>query len=120
MRPINESDLPTFKNAPKNIYGDTIINRITKLIAEIVPENILSSMMNNELVAVITVSAVIGYMISEESQLYKLSLEIEKIVSRIIEALIKLSPIGIFFLILPPLLETPIEKFASFIGTLQP
>jgi Na+/H+-dicarboxylate symporter len=42
--------------------------------------------------------------------------EIEKIVTAIVIFLVKLSPIGIFSLILPPLLATSVEQMVSFVG----
>lgn len=83
----------------------TITEKTTSLILGIIPENIISSMANNDLVAVITAGVVIGCLLKntkdKPSVFSEFVLEIQNVVSVIVHFLIRISPIGIFFLILP-------------------
>lgn len=123
MVPINAEDLllkfPDFA-VEKELVAEGILERTLKIILGILPENIVKSMADSDLIAVITTGTVIGVIINDTeedpSTFMRFVLEVEKIVTHIVIFLVKLSPIGIFCLILPPLIATSVQEMITFVG----
>jgi len=89
------------------------------MFESLIPANVVQALAENSLLAVLVTSVIIGYLIEDpDSPLLKLTKEIEKIVTKIITFLIKLAPIGVFFLILPNLFKLDIQDIGQNLGVL--
>ena len=101
-----------------------IAETVVELFNSFITDNIASSIVNNALLAVLIASIVIGYLIPPNSSLIRAIEEIEKIITTIITFLVKIAPIGVFFLILPNLFKLDLtavgKSLGVLIGTLAP
>lgn len=92
---------------------------VKTMFQSFITNNFIRSMAENELLAVLIASMVIGYLIpSSDSYLLKIVVEIESMIMRIIAWLIKIAPIGVFFLILPNLMKLPLNEIGANLGML--
>jgi len=92
---------------------------VKTLFQSFVTQNIFQSMAENELLAILITAVVIGYLIKDKnSYFFKLVLEIESMIMRVISALIKLAPIGVFFLVLSNLMKLSIADIGANLGML--
>ncbi|GAB7366382.1 hypothetical protein MBLNU230_g8180t1 [Neophaeotheca triangularis] len=91
---------------------------VVQVFQSFIPGNIVSALANDELLAVLVASIVVGLMLKPDSSILKAVREIEKIVMKIIAFLIAVAPIGVFFLILSNLLTLPIEDIGQNLGVL--
>jgi Na+/H+-dicarboxylate symporter len=84
---------------------------VVQVFESFIPSNVASAVANDELLAVLVSAVVVGCLIrGPDSSLLRAVREIEKIVMKIITFLIKLAPVGVFFLILSNLFK--LGKFA--------
>ena len=92
---------------------------IVQVFESFIPNNVASALANDELLAVLVSAIVVGCLIKgPDSSLLRAVKEIEKIVMKIITFLIKLAPIGVFFLILSNLFTLDIEDIGQNLGVL--
>jgi len=92
---------------------------IVQVFESFVPNNVAAALANDELLAVLVSAIVVGCLIKgPDSSLLRAVREIEKIVMKIITFLIKLAPIGVFFLILSNLFTLDIEDIGQNLGVL--
>jgi hypothetical protein len=92
---------------------------IVQVFESFIPNNVASALANDELLAVLVSAIVVGCLIKgPDSSLLRAVREIEKIVMKIITFLIKLAPIGVFFLILSNLFTLNIEDIGQNLGVL--
>ncbi|TLD19935.1 hypothetical protein PspLS_09691 [Pyricularia sp. CBS 133598] len=91
---------------------------VVTLFRSFITDNIFRSLAETELLAILIVSVVIGYLINPTGRIIAAIEEVEKMVTRIITFLIKIAPIGVFFLILPNLLRLNIEDIGINLGVL--
>jgi hypothetical protein len=92
---------------------------IVQVFESFVPNNVAAALANDELLAVLVSAIVVGCLIKgPDSSLLRAVKEIEKIVMKIITFLIKLAPIGVFFLILSNLFTLDIEDIGQNLGVL--
>ncbi|TLS31622.1 hypothetical protein PpBr36_02555 [Pyricularia pennisetigena] len=91
---------------------------VVTLFRSFVTDNIFKSLADTELLAILIVSVVIGYLINPQGRIIAAIEEVEKMVTRIITFLIKIAPIGVFFLILPNLLRLNIADIGVNLGVL--
>lgn len=92
---------------------------IVQVFESFIPNNVASALANDELLAVLVSAIVVGCLIKgPDSSLLRAVREIEKIVMKIITFLIKLAPIGVFFLILSNLFTLDIEDIGQNLGVL--
>ena len=92
---------------------------IVQVFESFVPNNVVGALANDELLAVLVSAIVVGCLIKgPDSSLLRAVREIEKIVMKIITFLIKLAPIGVFFLILSNLFTLNIEDIGQNLGVL--
>ena len=104
---LEESD----GNAPHDI--------VVQVAESFIPQNIFASLADDGLLAILITSVVVGCLIKgPDSSLLRGIKEVEKIVMTIITFLIKLAPIGVFFLILSNLLTLPISSIGQNLGVL--
>ena len=125
MKPVDLEELSRkFPDLAKKPDSDekeiTLLDRTLSLIMGIIPDNLISVMANNDLIAVITMGTVIGFLAKDTpenpSVIMKFVNEVTEIVTHVVNFLIKISPIGIFSLIIPHLLMTAVEKLLEFVG----
>ncbi|KAH7368150.1 Sodium:dicarboxylate symporter [Plectosphaerella cucumerina] len=86
-----------------------------------VPNNLAKAFAENQLLAIIISSIIIGYLIrpeEEESPILKVVNEINRMIAKIIGVLIKLAPIGVFFLILSNMFKLDVNDIGSNLGYL--
>jgi Na+/H+-dicarboxylate symporter len=92
---------------------------IDTLFKSFIPANIVQALADNELLSILITAVVIGYLIRDaNSTLLKLVVEIESLVTRVVAFIIKLAPIGVFFLILPNLMRLNITSIGENLGYL--
>lgn len=92
---------------------------VKTLFQSFVTNNVFYSMSNDELLAVLIMAMVIGYLIpSKDSHFFKLVEEIEQMIMRIIAWLIKVAPIGVFSLVLSNLMKLSISEIGMNLGML--
>ncbi|KAM0330092.1 hypothetical protein ACHAQA_004263 [Verticillium albo-atrum] len=105
-----ESDLD--KKAPHEVV-QTLFNTL-------IPQNVVGALANDELLAVLVTSIVVGYLIKNPatSALLRAVVEIEAMITTVITFLIKLAPIGVFFLILPNLFKLDMASVGTNLGVL--
>lgn len=91
------------------------------LFRTLVPNNLVDSFAKNELLGIIIVSIVLGYCLrpDENSPLLRAIREINEIITRILNVLIKLAPVGVFFLILPNIFRLDIHDIGTSMGYLM-
>ena len=92
---------------------------IETLFRSFIPENVVQALADNELLSILITAVVLGYLIRDANSTFlKLVAEIESMVTRVVAFLIKLAPIGVFFLILPNLFRLNIAEIGYNLGML--
>lgn len=92
---------------------------VVSVAESFIPQNIFQSLAEDQLLAVLVSAVVVGALIKgPNSSLLRAIKEIDRIVFIIIEFLIKLAPIGVFFLILANILTLDIEDIGQNLGVL--
>merc|ERR1711939_394546 len=92
---------------------------VVQVAQSFIPSNIVSAIANDELLSVLVTSVVVGLLIKgPDSSLLRAVKEVERIVGIVIAWLIKLAPIGVFFLILANLMTLNIEEIGINVGVL--
>jgi len=103
-------------------YEDRSSTEIEDIVQQIfysfIPANVVDAMATDSLLAVLVSSVTVGYLIDPTSPLLKAVKEIERIIMIIIIFLIKLAPIGVFFLILPNMFKLDIRDVGQNLGIL--
>ncbi|KAM0561116.1 hypothetical protein ACHAPJ_003619 [Fusarium lateritium] len=92
---------------------------VEDMFFSLIPANVVSALANDELLAVIITAIIVGYLIeSSRSPIIRVVEEIERMITKIITWLIKVAPIGVFFLILPNLMKLDIGQIGKNLGLL--
>lgn len=91
---------------------------VVQMFESFIPSNVVKALADDSLLAVLVTSVVVGYLLKPNSPLLKVVKEIEDIITVIITWLIKLAPIGVFFLILPNLFRLKIAEIGQNLGVL--
>ncbi|KAK4185214.1 excitatory amino acid transporter 3 [Podospora australis] len=91
---------------------------VVQMFESLIPINIVKSLAEDGLLAVLITSVIIGYLIKPGSPIVRVIKEFEEIVTIIITWLVKAAPIGVFFLILPNLFRLKIEIIGQNLGVL--
>jgi len=92
---------------------------VVQVAQSFIPSNIVSAIANDELLSVLVTSVIVGLLIKgPDSSILRAVKEIERIVGIVIAWLIKLAPIGVFFLILANLMTLNIEEIGINVGVL--
>lgn len=112
---VSDSDADTIAEREDTKIEDVVVDMFNSLI----PKNIVESLATNALLSVLVASIVVGYLIRDEnSTILRLAKEVEKMITTIIGFLIKLAPIGVFFLILSSIMRLNIAELGENIGIL--
>lgn len=91
---------------------------VVDMFYSLVPQNVVNALATDSLLSVLITAIVIGYVIKPGGALMRAVEEVEMIVMKIITVLIKLAPIGVFFLIMPNLFRLDIAEIGMNLGIL--
>lgn len=92
---------------------------VVDMFYSFIPNNIVAAFADNQLLSVLITAIVLGYMIKgPDSSLLRAIKEVERIITVIITFLIKLAPIGVFFLILSNIMRLDIAQVGANLGVL--
>lgn len=91
---------------------------IVSVFTSFVPQNVVQALAEDQLLGVLVTAIVVGCLLKRDSALLRAVKEIDKIVFIVINFLIKLAPIGVFFLILSNLLRLNIADVGQNLGVL--
>lgn len=112
---VAPEDQDTINERTSNAPHDIIVSVFDSFI----PNNVVNALATDSLLAVLVSAIIVGLLIkAENSSLLRAVREIEKIISTIIVFLIKMAPIGVFFLILSNLLTLDIADIGLNLGIL--
>ncbi|KAL4760948.1 dicarboxylate/amino acid:cation symporter [Aspergillus foveolatus] len=112
---LAEEDEETFAEREETNIPDVVVQMFESLI----PLNIVDALATDSLLAVLVTAVVVGYMIDRErSYILKAVEEVETIIMKVIMILIKLAPIGVFFLILPNMFRLDVRDIGQNLGVL--
>ncbi|KAF5017901.1 hypothetical protein F66182_10140, partial [Fusarium sp. NRRL 66182] len=108
----NDSSLPDTEERP-------IEQVVLQMFQSLIPANVVYALANDELLAVIITAIIVGYLIEDpRSPIIRVTEEIERMITKVITFLIKVAPIGVFFLILPNLMRLDIGQIGLNLGIL--
>lgn len=106
----------------KEEYEDRANTKIHEVVVMIfqsfIPNNVVAALSEDELLSIIITSIVVGYLLKPQGTIIKLVKEVEVIITTIIMFLIKIAPIGVFFLILPNLFNLDMNAMGQNLGIL--
>ncbi|CAH0055889.1 unnamed protein product [Clonostachys solani] len=92
---------------------------VQTLFDTLVPSNVFGAFANNELLSVLVIAIVVGYLIKPgNSSILHAVNEVNDMIARVIAFLIKIAPIGVFHLILPNMFKLDIEEVGTNLGIL--
>lgn len=92
---------------------------VVQVFESLIPENIVEAIAADQrLLSVMVIALVIGYLLRPTSIFVKVVKEVEELVAAAVVFLIRLAPIGVFFLILPNLFVLPIRDIGTNLGVL--
>ncbi|KAF2462331.1 Sodium:dicarboxylate symporter family protein [Lineolata rhizophorae] len=92
---------------------------VVQMFESLIPANIVDALASDSLLAVLISSIVVGYLIrGPDSPILRATKEVERIITVIITFLIKIAPIGVFFLIVSNLFRLRIEDIGRNLGVL--
>lgn len=112
---VDEDDQETISEREAVTIHEVVVDMFESLI----PSNVVNALATDSLLAVLVTSIVVGYLIKgPNSSLLRAVTEIEKIITTIIGFLIKLAPVGVFFLIMPNLFRLDIAEIGRNLGVL--
>ncbi|CZT43590.1 related to excitatory amino acid transporter [Rhynchosporium secalis] len=93
----------------KNGGESTVHGVVVQMFESFIPQNVVFALANDSLLAIVITSIIVGYLLKPGSAILRVVQEIESIIVVVITFLIKLAPIGVFFLILPNLFRLDIS-----------
>lgn len=114
---VDADDQDTIDERSENKPHDIVI----QVFQSFIPSNIFNALANDSLLAVLVSAVVVGCLLKgpdSESSILRAVREVEGIISKIIIFLIKLAPVGVFFLILSNLMTLDIEEIGQNLGVL--
>lgn len=112
---VAEEDADIYAEREQVAIHDVVVQMFESLI----PSNVVNALATDSLLAVLVTSVIVGYLINgPDSSLLRATKEVERIVLVIITFLIKLAPIGVFFLILPNLFRLDLAEIGQNLGVL--
>lgn len=92
---------------------------VVQVFESLIPENIVEAIAADQrLLSVMVIALVIGYLLRPTSIFVKVVREVEELVAAAVVFLIRLAPIGVFFLILPNLFILPLRDIGTNLGVL--
>lgn len=95
-----------------------IADVVSQMFDSFIPQNVVNALATDSLLAVLITAVIVGYLLEPTSAIIKVLGEIEVLITKIITWLIKVAPIGVFFLILPNLFRLDIKDIGVNLGIL--
>ncbi|KAG4435828.1 hypothetical protein IFR05_008687 [Cadophora sp. M221] len=89
--------------------ASTVHGVVVQMFESFIPQNVVFALANDSLLAIVITSIVVGYLLKPGSAILRAVQEVETLIVVVITFLIKLAPIGVFFLILPNLFRLNIS-----------
>ncbi|KAH7064245.1 Sodium:dicarboxylate symporter [Paraphoma chrysanthemicola] len=112
---VDDTDLQeTIKEREDIAIHEVVVDMFNSLV----PQNIVNALATDSLLAVLITSVVIGFVLKPGGALMRAVEEVETVIMRIITWLIKVAPIGVFFLIMPNLFRLDIAEIGMNLGIL--
>jgi Na+/H+-dicarboxylate symporter len=111
---IDEDDQDTFDERSDNDVTTILVN----IFDSFIPGNIFAALAENQLLAVLVTAVVVGGLLEPGSSIIKAVVEVERLITKVIIFLIKLAPIGVFFLILSNIIKLDPESIGKNLGIL--
>jgi hypothetical protein len=111
---VDSDQQETIDENSGNAAHDIVVSVFTSFI----PQNIVQAFAQDQLLSVLVTAIIVGCLLKRDSAILRAVKEIDKMVFVIISFLIKLAPIGVFFLILANLLTLPISDIGINLGVL--
>lgn len=111
---VSEEDAKTYEERKEVEIADVV----SQMFDSFIPANVVNALATDSLLAVLITAIVVGYLLNPQSAIIRVLEEIEVLITRIITALIKLAPWGVFFLILPNLFKLDIAEIGANLGIL--
>lgn len=92
---------------------------VVQVFESMVPENIVDAIASDQrLLSVMVLALAVGYLLRPTSMFIRVVKEVEELIDSAITFLIRVAPIGVFFLILPNLFVLPIRQIGRNVGVL--
>lgn len=92
---------------------------VEDMFESLIPENVVNALATDSLLAVLITAIVVGYLINgPNSSLLRATLEIERLIMKVITFLIKCAPVGVFFLIMPNFFQLDVKAVGQNLGVL--
>ena len=114
----HDPDSETDKEYADRAADTNVADVVVQIFESFVPANVVEALSENELLAVLTTAVVVGFLVKPGGSILRAVVEIEQIIMKIITFLIRIAPIGVFFLIMPNLLKLDIAVIAESLGWL--
>ncbi|KAK5655215.1 hypothetical protein OQA88_6114 [Cercophora sp. LCS_1] len=111
---VSEKDATVFKERE----AVEIHMVVQDMFDSLIPQNVVHALANDSLLAILITAVVIGYLLNPGSAIVRVLEEIEVLITKVITFLIKIAPIGVFFLILPNLFRLNIRDIGVNLGVL--
>lgn len=117
-----DADSLNISEKDKELYEERQAVQIHTVVADmfnsLVTDNPVNSLAQGHFLAVLVAAVVVGYLLKPGGSLLRGIHELDKLITTIITALIKMAPIGVFFLILPNLFRLNIATIGYNLGIL--
>lgn len=92
---------------------------VVQVFESLIPENIVEAIAADQrLLSVMVIALAIGYLLRPTSMFVRVVTEVEELVAAAVAFLIRLAPIGVFFLVLPNLFILPLRDIGTNLGVL--
>lgn len=111
---IDESDQETVDERRDNDVTTIVVN----IFDSFIPSNIFQALAENQLLAILITAVVVGGLLKPNGPIMRAVIEVDALVMKVIVFLIKLAPIGVFFLILSNLMVLDVASIGQNLGIL--
>lgn len=92
---------------------------VVQVFDSLIPENIVEAIAADQrLLSVMVIALATGYLLRPSSMFIKVVKEVEELVAAAVTFLVRIAPLGVFFLILPNLFVLPIRAIGRNLGVL--
>ena len=119
---VDDSDLAFQSESDEELASERGEKEVHDIVVDIfdsfIPSNIVQALANNQLLSVLVTAVVVGYLLKPKGALLKAVVEIDAIITKVIVFLIKLAPLGVFFLILSNLMTLDVASIGQNLGLL--
>jgi len=112
---VDDSDADTFEERASVKPHDIVV----QVFQSFIPSNIFQALAQDQLLAVLVTAVIVGCLIKgPDSSILRGVREVEKMITVVITFLIKLAPIGVFFLILANIMTLELADIGRNLGVL--